>query len=59
MHIDMNNNSGYVYIALENGVQIVSCFAQDVEYVVSDFENGEEEFFDSYNEAYNKLFKTC
>ena len=39
-----NKNSGYVYIALENGVCICSCFGQEVEYLVTDFETGEEHF---------------
>lgn len=46
-----NQNSGYVYIALENGVQIASCFGQPVDYIVYDFETGEEYFFDTYDEA--------
>ncbi len=48
-----NTSSGYVYIALENGVQICSCFGQDVDYIVYDFESGEEHFFDTYDEALN------
>jgi hypothetical protein len=59
MDIGMNNNSGYVYIALENGVQIASCFGQDVEFIITDFDNGEEEFFDNYYEANERLCKTC
>jgi hypothetical protein len=43
--------SGYVYIALENGVQIASCFGQPVEYIVYKDEQDEEEFFDTYEEA--------
>lgn len=49
--IGFNENSGIVYIALENGVTICSSFGHDVEYLVTDFENGEEEFLDSYEEA--------
>lgn len=48
-----NQNSGYVYIALENGVQIASCFGQPVDYIVYDYETGEEHFFDTYDEAIN------
>lgn len=48
-----NTSSGYVYIALENGVQICSCFGQEVDYIVYDFESGEEHFFDTYDEALN------
>lgn len=52
-----NINSGYVYIALENGVTIASAFAQDVVYFVNDWENDTEiEFlsFDELNEYLNK-----
>jgi hypothetical protein len=42
-----NINSGYVYLALENGVTIASAFGQDVEYIVFDHETDEERFFDS------------
>lgn len=51
MDIGMNQYTGYVYIALENGVQIASCFGQDVEYIKVDFETGKEEFFNTYQEA--------
>lgn len=49
--IGFNENSGYVYIYLENGISICSCFGHDVEYVVTDHETGEETFYDNYNEA--------
>ena len=49
--IGFNSNSGYVYIALENGVQICSCMGRGVEYLVSDWNTGEEYFFDEYHEA--------
>lgn len=52
-----NTSSGYVYIALENGIQIVSCFASDVQYVVTDMETGEEFFLDSYIEAEKKQYE--
>jgi hypothetical protein len=55
MECGFNKMTGYVYIALENGVQIASCFGQDVEYITYDFENGEESFFDSYEEAYSNI----
>lgn len=51
MEQGFNQTSGYVYIALDNGVQIASCFGQPVDYIVFDFETGEELFFDSYQEA--------
>jgi len=55
MEIGFNPNSGYVYIALENGVSIASMLGQSVEYIVSDFETGEEFFFDDYDEAIDQL----
>ena len=55
MECGFNNKSGYVYIALENGIQIASCFGQDVEYITYDFETGEEYFFDTYEEAYQNI----
>jgi hypothetical protein len=51
MECGFNKMSGYVYIALENGVQIASCFGQPVEYIVYKDEQDEEEFFDTYEEA--------
>lgn len=53
MGIGFNPNSGYIYIALENGVQIASCMGQDVDYIVTNFDNGEEEFLESYKDALN------
>lgn len=55
LELGFNPNSGYVYIALENGVSICSMLGQDVEYLVTDFESGEELFFDTYEEAENYL----
>jgi hypothetical protein len=51
MQVGFNENSGYVYIYLENGITIGSCMGQDVEYIISDEE--EEKFFKSYYEAIN------
>ena len=48
-----NKNTGYVYIALENGIQIASCFGQDVEYIKYNYKIDEELFFDTYQEALN------
>jgi hypothetical protein len=53
MSVGFNPNSGYVYIALENGVQICSMLGRGVEFLVTNFESGEEIFFDSYGEAMN------
>lgn len=51
MEVGFNSNSGYVYIALENGVSICSMLGRGVEFLILDIMNGEEEFFDDYNEA--------
>ena len=51
--VGFNPNSGYVYISLENGIQICSCLGQDVEYIKVDFNTGEETSYDSYYEAYH------
>ena len=42
-----NTMSGYVYIALENGISICSNFGQEVEYVVTNFDTGEEYFYET------------
>lgn len=55
MEVGFNDNSGYVYIALENGISIVSCLGRDVEFIVTDFETGEEFFLESYDEAVKQL----
>ena len=53
--IGFNSNSGYVYIALENSVQICSRLGSRVEYLVTDFDTGEEKFFDRYQEVVSIL----
>lgn len=50
MEEGFNVNTGYVYLALENGITIASNFGQEVMYFVSDFNTGEELEFDSYEE---------
>jgi hypothetical protein len=55
MECGFNKQSGYVYIALENGISIASCFGQDVDYITYNFETGEEGFFDTYEEAYQNI----
>jgi len=52
-----NTSSGYVYIALENGITLASCFGQSVDYLVTDYDTGEEHFCDTYEEAINTLEK--
>ena len=54
--IGFNQHSGYVYIALENGVTICSALGREVEYLVTDFETGEEYFFDDPLQAEEKLY---
>ena len=51
MGIGFNPNSGYVYIALENGISICSNMGQSVEFLVTNFRNGEETFYDTYKDA--------
>lgn len=51
MDIGFNTNSGYVYIALENGVTIASMLGHDVEFLITDFETDEEMFFKTYEQA--------
>lgn len=53
--IGFNSNSGYMYIALENGVTIGSCFGRCVDFIVCDPDTGEEEFFDTYASALDYL----
>lgn len=53
--IGFNANSGYVYIALDNGISIYSMLGRDVEYLTTDFETGEETFFDTYEKAIESL----
>ncbi len=57
METNFNAESGYVYIALENGIQIASSFGQDVEYIIFDFESGDEHFFKTYTEALDRQFE--
>lgn len=55
LELGFNPNSGYIYIALENGVSICSMLGQDVEYLVNDFDSGLEFIYDTYEEAtYNQ-----
>lgn len=53
--IGFNSNSGYVYIALESGVSICSFLGRDAEYLVTNFETGEETFYDTYEEAIDNI----
>lgn len=51
LEIGFNSNSGYVYIALENGISICSMLGREVEFLVTDFNDGHEYFFPTYHEA--------
>ena len=53
--IGFNTSSGYVYIALENGICIASCFGRPVEYIAINFEDGEETFHETYDQALNYI----
>jgi hypothetical protein len=55
MMIGFNANSGYTFIALESGIQICSMLGRKVEFIVTDFETGEEHFFDSFEDAEDKI----
>lgn len=53
--IGFNPNSGYTYIALEDyGISICSNLGQDAVYLVTDFDSGEEHFYETYKEAISK-----
>jgi hypothetical protein len=52
-----NANSGYVYLALDNGIQIASAFGQDVEFITYDFDQIQELFFDSYEKLNQYLLQ--
>ena len=50
--IGFNPNSGYTYIALEeNCISICSHMGDRVSYLVTDFDNGNETFYDNYTLA--------
>jgi hypothetical protein len=57
MEEGFNPNSGYVYIALENGITIGSCVGQEVEYIVFDNETENELILDNYEELETYLLK--
>jgi hypothetical protein len=57
MEEGFNMNTGYVYIALENGITIASCFAQEVDFIVWDNDTDEEIILESYEELVYHLGK--
>ncbi len=48
MDCGFNEWSGNVYISLENGVTIASCFGQRVEYIVYDPDTDEDKSYKKY-----------
>lgn len=50
MEEGFNPNTGYIYIALENGVTIASCFGQSVDFFIYDNETDQELEFNSFEE---------
>jgi hypothetical protein len=55
-HIGMNDGTGCVYVALENGIIINSSFGQRVTFTVMNHKNdNQEEDFDNYYLAENYL----
>jgi len=52
--VGYNNESGYVYLFLFNGIQIACKFGENVEFIIND-EDREEIFFDNYNDALNRV----
>lgn len=52
--VGFNDNSGYVYIALDNGISICSLVGDNVEYLATCFNTGEEFFFDNYDDCLDK-----
>jgi len=56
LEIGFNENSGYTYIALESGITICSMLGNDVEYLVTNFEDHSETFFNEYKDAINFQF---
>jgi len=53
--IGFNTNSGYVWLLLGDGITIVSCFGQSVEFMTID-SRGNEIFYDTYYDAINHKF---
>jgi len=49
--IGFNPNSGNIFIALENGITICSMLGREAEFLVTNFEDGQESFFDNYEDA--------
>ena len=52
--IGYNPSSGFTFIVLENGIEIVSQ-GKNIEFLIRNFEDGNEYFFDTYKEAEDRL----
>jgi len=55
--IGFNKNSGYVYIALDIGITIGSQLGNDVEFITFDPTDGNENFYETYDEALNEQYQ--
>jgi len=51
-----NFYTGNLYLALSNGITIASCFGRDVVYIIDNFKNSEEQFFNTYEQAEDYLY---
>lgn len=49
-HFGMNINDGNVFLELDNGICLASCFGQTVDYIVLD-EDGDDLIFPNYIDA--------
>lgn len=54
--VGFNDNSGNIYISLENGITIYSSFGDDCQYMIID-DDGDEKSFDDYDETLRELNK--
>jgi hypothetical protein len=50
-----NINSGYVYLALDNGIKIACAFGRSVEYITYDFDQIMELYFYHYEDLQKYL----
>lgn len=52
MTMGFNTGTGYAYIVLENQIQICSAMGDRAEFLVCDYDTGEETFCETYDEAF-------
>lgn len=55
MSIGFNKYTGIIYIALDNGISIISELGNEAEFIVLDNETDEEMLFNTYQEALDQL----